>query len=675
MTQPPPILQTLGTQMLFGGDYNPEQWSEDRWQEDVLHMKEAGVNLVSVAIFGWAKLEPRDGQYEFDWLDRVLNLLHEHDIMVNLATGTASPPAWLVKQHPEMLPMTRDGVRLGFGSRQHYSPASPIYREKAAKLVRKLAERYGKHPAVKMWHINNEYGCHISECFSPETTAAFRNWLKNRYTTLEELNRVWGTAFWSQAYYNWDEIEAPKAMPGFYNPTHYLDWRRFSSTMMQECLQMEIDILREVTPHLPVNTNFLSVAKNLDQRALAQLEDIVSMDIYPDPERKDAHLEAALQADWTRSLRDGQPWILMEQAPNQVQWRGVNRIKKAGQMRLISYSMIARGARGILYFQWRQSVSGSEKYHSGMLPHTGTCSRTWQEIRQLGQELKNLPELSYAPQTQVAIVLDWDSWQALEQESHPHTGLSLIGQIASFYQALSRRNIRVDFVTSEHDLSLYPLVFLPSTPLLTKASCQNLKKYVEDGGTLVHSYFSGITNEHDHIHTGTEQGSYNPHLNEVLGIKILEFDPQAPSTVLHLDHGWKASDWVDVLRLNTATPVATLQGGDHAGQPALTCNLYGKGHAYHLGVQLDQNSMQEFTDQLLSQCGLSAPLDVPEGVEVIGWKDGTLFILNPTSETHTIALPESMTSLLSGQATTSLLLPPMDVAVLQPQTQPSPVLL
>ncbi|GEM44509.1 beta-galactosidase [Deinococcus cellulosilyticus] len=666
------ILNTLGQHVLFGGDYNPEQWPEHIWHEDVQRMKEAGVNLVSVGIFGWAKLEPSEGQYEFDWLDRVLNLLQEHNIGVNLATATASPPAWFALKYPESLPVTRDGVTLGFGSRQHYSPASAVYREKAAQLVRKLAGRYGTHPAVKMWHINNEYGCHIWECFSESTAQAFRGWLQKKYQALSEVNRVWGTAFWSQTYHQWEEIQPPRAMPGFYNPTQYLDWRRFSSDMMQECMQLEVDILREVTPHIPVNTNFLSVAKNLNQRELAKLEDIVSIDIYPDPASEDAALEVAIQGDWARSMRDGQPWILMEQAPNQVQWRHINAIKKPGQMRLLSYQLMARGARGILYFQWRQSVSGSEKYHSGMLPHTGVKSRTWQEIKQLGQELKGLPLLSYQHTAEVAIIVDWDSWQALEQESHPHVQLRLMQQVQQIYRTLHRRNIAVDFTTSHHDLSKYRLVYLPSTPLMDQASAGNLKNYVRQGGCLVSAFFSGITDEHDHIQQGTDQGSYSPGLKELLGVNILEFAPQQDGTVLQLSNGWEGSMWADVLELNGATALATYQR--EISGPAITCNLYGEGQAYHMGTQLTSQSLQVFTDLLLENRNLKAPLDVPEGIEVVRWQDGTLFLTNPTDAPCSISLPSAMTALVGTTEGHTLQLAPMGVAVLQPQSHPTEVL-
>lgn len=657
-----------GPHILYGGDYNPEQWSEDIWLQDVQLMQDAGVNFVSVGIFGWNKLEPEEGRFEFAWLDQVLDLLHAHQIQVNLATATASPPAWMAHDYPETLPVNPQGAVFGFGSRQQYSPASPIYREKAARLVRKLAKRYGQHPAVKMWHINNEYGCHIQECFSETTAQAFRAWLKHRYGSLHTLNQVWGTSFWSQTYHKWEHIQPPRMMPAFPNPTQLLDWRRFSSDMIQQCMQLEVDILREVTPHLPVNTNFLGFSRHVNQRALAQIEDIVSIDLYPDPASPDAAQDTALQADWARSLKDGQGWIVMEQAPGQVQWRPVNQPKLSGQMRLLSYSMIARGASGVMFFQWRQSQAGAEKYHSGMLPHTGTTSRIWQEIRQLGQELKNLPPLKPTLKARVALVIDWDSWQALEQDSHPHNGLRLMDQVYAYHQALWKENIITDIVTSYHDLSPYPLVITPSLPLLSETSAANLRQYVKEGGHLVMGYFSGITDQNDHVHPTTRHGSYNPLLCDVLGIQIREFSGHDPRATLLLDNGFQASQWSEDIELQGASALAHFTHALYEGGPAVTRNNHGLGQAYHLATQLDPESMQQFIKQVLHTARIKAPLEVPEGVEVVRWEDGTLFVLNHTPTPQTVTLPTPHQDLLNGTTHTQHLhLQTRGVALLQPQ--------
>jgi beta-galactosidase len=379
--------------LLYGGDYNPEQWPEDVWLEDVQLMREAGVNLVSLAIFSWARLEPRPGEFDLGWLDRIMDLLHNHGVYIDLATATAAPPPWLAKHYPDSLPMTRDGVTLYPGSRQQYCPHSAAYREHAARLVTRLAERYGEHPGLAMWHINNEYGCHVYESFTPAATSAWRAWLQGKYHAIEALNEAWGTAFWSQRYDDWSEIHPPRTAPTFVNPTQQLDWRRFSSDALFDLYKMEIDILRRVTPDVPVVTNFMGFFKPLDYWKWAQIEDVVSDDNYPDPLDPNAYVLTAARSDLMRSLRHGQPWILMEQTPSAVNWRERNALKRPNQMRLWSYQALSRGANGILFFQWRAARAGAEKFHSGMVPHAGADTRVHREIKQLGGELKRLADL------------------------------------------------------------------------------------------------------------------------------------------------------------------------------------------------------------------------------------------------------------------------------------------
>src|SRR5688500_9219973 len=507
------------------GDYNPEQWPEEVWDEDVRLMREARVNLVSLGIFSWAKLEPRPGEYDFGWLDRIISLLSEGDVMVDLATATASPPPWLAKVHPESLPVTKDGVTLHPGARQHYCPSSAAYRERAAQLVRRIADRYKDHPALAMWHVNNEYGCHVSECYCDASAAHFREWLEERYGDLDALNEAWGTAFWSQRYSEWGEILPPRAAPTFANPTQRLDFRRFSSDALLGCFEMEKEILREATPGIPITTNFMGFFKPVDYWKWARREDVVSDDSYPDPADPEAHIGAAMARDLMRSLAGGGPWVLMEQTTVRVNWRKRNVPKRPNEMRLLSYGAVARGAEGIMFFQWRQSKAGAEKYHSAMVPHVPTeNSRSWREVSRLGAELGRLDELlGTRGEARTAMLLDWESWWALELDSKPSTAVRMLEGLYSFYKPLYDANVPVDFAHPGSDLSSYRLVIAPYLYLVTDDSVESIRRYVSDGGTLLMSFFSGIVDGRDHIRLG----GYPAPFMELLGLRIEDFVPMA----------------------------------------------------------------------------------------------------------------------------------------------------
>ncbi|MGB3633292.1 MAG: beta-galactosidase, partial [Rubrobacteraceae bacterium] len=511
--------------VLYGGDYNPEQWPEEVWLEDGQLMREAGVNLVSLGIFSWAKLEPRPGEYDFGWLDRILDLLYENGVMVDLATATASPPPWLARLHPESLPVTENGETLYPGGRQHYCPSSAGYREKAAELVRRISDRYKEHPALAMWHVNNEYGCHVSECYCDASAEHFREWLKDRYGNLDALNEAWGTAFWSQQYSEWEEIMPPRLAPTFANPTQQLDFRRFSSDALLECFLMEKEILREATPEIPVTTNFMGFFKPLDYWKWAVHEDIVSDDSYPDPADPEAHIRAAMNRDLMRSLGAGKPWVLMEQTTVRVNWRARNAPKKPGQMRLWSHQAVARGADGIMFFQWRASKAGAEKFHSAMVPHgEPEESRSWQEVKQLGAELGKLDALLGAEgEAEVAILLDWENWWALELDSKPSADVNMLDGIYSFYKPLFEANVPVDFAHPDADLSAYKLILAPHLYLATDSTAENLTKFVSAGGTLFMSFFSGIVDENDHVRLD----GYPAPFRKMMGLRVEDFVPLA----------------------------------------------------------------------------------------------------------------------------------------------------
>lgn len=642
--------------LVYGGDYNPEQWPEDVWPEDARAMQQAGVNLVSVAVFSWARLEPRPGDYDFDWLDRVLDLLHAHGIAVNLATATASPPPWLAKWHPESLPITADGVTLWPGARQHYCPSSLAYREAAAAIVRQLATRYRDHPALAMWHINNEYGCHVAACYCDASADAFRAWLQRRYGSLEDLNEAWGTAFWSQRYGQWDEIWPPRRAPTFCNPTQQLDFRRFSSDALLELFDMERGILKEITPDVPVTTNFMGLFKPLDYWTWARHEDVVSNDSYPDPADPRAPVYAAMTHDLMRSLGGGRPWVLMEQTPSQVNWRAHNVLKRPGQMRLWSMQAVARGADGVMMFQWRASRAGAEKFHGAMMPHGGTAgSRVWREVVGLGQELQLLDELVGArTPADAAIVLDWESWWGLELDSKPSSNVTMVDQLQSYYQALYALNVAVDFVEPAADLSGYKLVLVPNLYMVRGNVADNLERHVARGGVLIMSYFSGIVDEHDHILLG----GYPAPFRRLLGLRVEEFDPAVPGQTNGLivpglpDRGaFHCDRWSDLIELEGAQAVAVFERDFNAGRPAVTRHHFGQGSTYYLGTHPDEAFMRWIMGRACDEAGVSPTAETQPGVEVVRRvRDGAayLFVLNHNAHAIQFTLPGPAHDLLVG---------------------------
>ena len=505
--------------MLYGADYNPDQWPEDVWDEDVRLMREAGVNIVSLGIFAWSRIQPTEDVWDFDWLDRVIEKLHAGGIQVNLATATASPPPWVSSRYPETLPADESGASYWPGSRQHFAPSSPTYRRLAGELVRRIAERYAQHPAVVMWHVGNEFGCHLPMDFSDAARDAYRAWLRERYATIDALNEAWGTNFWSQRYAAFGEIFPPRLAPYSHNPSSMLDFRRFTSDMLLECYLMERGILLEAGATQPITTNFMGPFKPADYSVWAQHMDVIADDCYPDPTNPHRVRDAAFQRDLVRSLKPGVPWLLWEQATDAVNWRPANPGKKPGALMAETAQSIARGADGIMFFQWRQSRSGSEKFHSAMLPHAGTRTRTWDAVTDLGARLAALPELPPPGRdARVALIFDWESWWAAEERDHP-TEVDYLALSLEWYGALHKRGIMVDIVAPERVDDGYDLAIAPALYLLRDEGAASLVRFVEGGGTLLAGPFTDVVDEHDQFRSG----GFLTQLGPVLGVRFEDF--------------------------------------------------------------------------------------------------------------------------------------------------------
>ncbi|SEL16368.1 beta-galactosidase [Streptacidiphilus jiangxiensis] len=658
----------------YGADYNPEQWPREVWKDDIRLMREAGVNIVSLAIFSWARLQPTADSWDFDWLDEIMDLLHAGGVAVDLATATASPPPWLTTLHPEILPVTRTGETLWPGARQHWRPTSPVFRTHALRLVQALATRYANHPALAAWHVSNELGCHNVYDYSDDAARAFRVWLRARYGTLDALNHAWGTAFWSQHYSDWEQLLPPRLAASHPNPTQQLDFKRFSSDALRDHLRAEREVLTRITPDVPVTTNFMVMGetRGMDYASWADDVDFVSNDhyVHPGPQGLD---ELSFSANLVSGIAGHRPWYLMEHSTSAVNWQHVNQAKLPGELARDSLLHVGHGADTVAFFQWRQSAAGAEKYHSAMVPHAGPDSEVFRAVTALGRTLAALAPVAGTTRrpARAAIVFDWDSWWTAEHDSHPTALLRYRQEALDWYSAFLALGVRADVVPTRADFSGYDVLVAPVLHVVPTALADRLRGFVEAGGHLVTTYFSGIVDENDHVHLGGHPGA----LRDLLGIRVEEFAPLPEGAEVGLDDGNRATLWTDAVTV-TATDVLTLArytDGPQAGRPALTRRTVGTGSAAYLSTRLGAEQLPGVLGQLLA--GADVGSELPEAA--CGRVDLTIrqsaeeefwFLTNRTADP--VPLPSVEGELLAatvepGRDADVLVLPPRAVAVLR----------
>ncbi|MEV0645734.1 beta-galactosidase [Phytomonospora sp. NPDC050363] len=618
-------------ELCYGGDYNPEQWPPSVWREDVELMRRAGVNLVSLGVFSWSRIEPTEGEYDFAWLDEVLDLLAANGVGAALATPTASPPPWFSLAHPDALPVRADGVRLTHGSRDTYCVSAPAYRQACARIAEALARRYADHPALRLWHVHNEYG---TWCHCDHTEAAFRRWLAGRHQTLDALNDAWTTAHWGQIYSAWEQINSPRATQYLHNPAQLLDFRRFQSEEMRAAFTEQKEILRRLTPGIGVTTNFvLGDWVPVDHARWSPSVDLVAVDHYPGDAGRAAEEQTAMYADLSRSWAGGGRWLLIEQAPNLIYADGRALAKEPGRMTRHSLSHIARGSAGVMFFQWRAPRGGSERWHSAMVPHAGADTAVFAEVAALGALLPGLTGIAETRVTaEVAIVADIESSWALSGPGMPSSDLSYEAALAQAHRVAGRAGYTVDFVAPGADLSRYRLVLVPSLYLVSDADAANIAAYVEGGGHLLVSCFSGVADEHTRIRTGGYAGAFR----EPLGIRVTELRPLAGGESVVLDDGRTGTLWSEEVGLTGAE--ATARYAD--GTPALTRNSYGEGLARYLSTRLDDAGYAAEFTAAAAEAGAEPVLaDLPDDVEVVrrtGPAGALLFVFNHSREERRI---------------------------------------
>jgi len=640
----------LEGRLCFGGDYNPEQWPERVWVEDVMLMRDAGVNLVTVGVFSWSRLEPREGEFDFEWLDKVLDMLASAGVKANLATPTASPPPWFSFAHPDALPVTREGVRHVHGSRDTFCPSAPAYRQAAVRIASELGRRYADHPALAMWHVHNEYG---TWCFCDHVAAAFSSWLQRRYGTLDRLNEAWTTSFWSQSYGDWSHILPPRSTQYVPNPSQLLDFRRFLSDELLARFIEQRDVLRELTPDVPITTNYvLGAWAPANLWAWSQEVDLVSVDHYPGDARPlVTEQETAFVADLARGLGGGRPWLLMEQAPHHITARGYSLPKEPGRMTRLSLSHVARGSRGVMFFQWRASRGGAEQHHSAMVPHAGPASRAFKEVAALGAVLGKIAEADAGTvEAHVALVWDPESWWALRQPGMPAPDLDYDAVARAVHAALWRAGATADIVHPRADLTSYRLVLVPPLYVAADDALANLASYVDRGGVLAAWYLSGSVDLENRIRPGGYAGG----LRELLGVRVEEIHPLPGDATVTLTTGETGHRWSELVRAESARVVSKYAAGVLAGQPAITANARGAGSAWYVSTQLDEGGLDRLVRRLVAESG-GEPSSSP-GLELVRRRSvgaDWLFALNHTDADWSVAA--SGTDLIGGGRVEGLL--------------------
>jgi len=639
----------------YGGDYNPEQWDEGTWKEDMRLFQLAGIDTVTLNVFSWALLQTDEDTYCFEKLDKIMKLVRENGMKVVLATSTGAHPAWMAKKYPEVLRTEFNGMKRKFGGRHNSCPNSEVYRKYSVRLAEKLAERYKNYDNIIAWHVSNEYG---GECYCENCERAFRLWAKRRYKTMEQLNKAWNTTFWGHTFYDWEEIVAPNLLSEHIDEDRTffqgisLDYKRFNSDSILDCYRLEYEAIKKHTPNIPVTTNLMGFYKTLDYGKWAKYMDMVSWDNYPS--NQDTPAQIAMGHELMRGVGDGKPFVLMEQTPSVQNWQPYNALKRPGVMRLWSYQAVAHGADAVMFFQMRRSIGACEKYHGAVIDHAGhENTRVFRECAELGKELEKLGNatLGARGKKDVAILFDWDNWWAIEYSIGPSCSLNYKEEVQKYYTALHSQNIATDFIGVDGDFSEYSVIFAPMLYMVKPGVAHKLQAFVKAGGTLVTSYFSGYVDENDLVKTG----GYPGELRKLLGIWVEECDAlpeDAKNSFTWNGTKYDATILCDLLHTETAEALAAYDEDFYQGMPVLTKNAYGKGNAYYVATRSDDSFYLEFVGTICKDAGITPALPMQEGVEAVIRENedkAFLFLLNHKNNEINVNLEKDCKNLLTGE--------------------------
>ena len=649
-------MKKLADRILYGGDYNPNQWPREIWDEDMEFFEQAHINSATVNVFSWAKLQPSEEVYDLSELDDIVAMLSDRGYSIVMGTSTAALPAWMVRKYPETARTDHEGRHHRFGQRHNACPNSPVYRKYAAALAGKLAERYAGNPHIACWHVSNEYE---GECFCENCEKAFRIWLKKKYHTIEAVNKAWNMEFWGHTLYDWEDIVLPNALSeGLENDgTCFagisVDYRRFNSDSILETFLLEKEAIRRYDPDTVITTNMMGMYKGLDYFKWAKELDIAAWDCYPAYQTPWSYV--ALGADVMRGLKNA-PFMLMEQTPSQQNWQKYNSLKRPGQMRAQSYHLMAHGADTIQFFQLRRSVGGCEKFHGAVISHAGTTdTRVFREVAELGRELENLgtKTLGSVNEAQAGIIFDWDNYWAVEYTSGPSADLKYVKQIHEYYRYFYQRNIGVNVIPADGDFSGHKIIAAPLLYMMKDGMKEKLEEYVREGGTLVTTFMSGIVDQSDNVHLGGYPGP----LRELAGIWVEEIDALPPEKCNRVVFGdgtdCSCNLLFDLIRTEGAECIGSYGEDFYAGMPAVTRNRYGKGSVWYVGSCLDEAGLGKVLDMACREADVKPVVPDAQGLEVVCRRSGDTefyFVLNFEEEPKKIpAMFAGKEDLLNGK--------------------------
>ena len=639
--------------IIHGGDYNPDQWinTPEIWDEDMRLMNLAHVNSATVSIFSWSMLEPEEGVYNFEWLDKLLDKLHENGKDVILATPSGARPAWLAQKYPEVLRVEETGIRNEYGVRHNHCLTSPIYREKVRKINTLLAQRYKDHPAVKMWHISNEY---CGECHCELCQEAFREWLKKEYhNSLNELNYKWWNGFWSHQITDWSQINSPKFRGENHVSAMKLAWNRFVSESHISFFENEIAPLREITPDIPITTNFMKLYDGIDYQKFAKHLDIVSWDNYPAWDRGFNDTEAcdtAFVHDAFRTMGGGKPFFMMESTPSLVNWHNVNKLPRPGRQELSSIQAVAHGADSVQYFQWRKSRGGHEKYHGAVVDHCGhENTRVFREVSHLGRVLEKLSNVvGEECNSKVAVIADWEnSWAVKHFCGFNNDHRDYFKECIKWYAPFYKKGISVDVISMEDDYTKYDIVIAPFLYMLKDGTIDRIENYVKNGGNFITTYLFGFVDKDDFCYLGGFPGGK---LKDVFGVWCEETDslPEGiKNSVLYNGKEYDVVKICDLIHANNSEVQGTYQKDFYKDYPAIAKNTYGKGNAYYVAFRNEDSFTDDFCYNLIETYGIKADTEIKAEDGVTIRKRGeTVFVMNFADTEKTVTLDKEYTNVV-----------------------------